>query len=403
MALMQKLRRDSDDETTEVGVAPFDPDDEWFDPPYEVRPSRPWTQLAFRIGLWVAVGFGCLGGILGLLGLTTREGDTNIVQGQAGGGDLPAPVASVAASAVQTWLTAGPGDQELLETLFVEPPAPALITEDLDGEEAAPGGMEIGAVTPVAGGLWEENYWLVTLAVDVHECVPVPEDAETPAEPVAGGRESLVDCAAAEAQADDAEAEDGESDLSGEDSEGEDEGPLEARISTWYVEVGVAGELDERVAVLSTPAVVAAPAEVGGQWQSLGPQAGTAEAGEPIADTVGEFLAAWLTGDAEPDRYVAPGVVAETVQPPPFTSVVLSEIAYDELEEGHVRTRAHVQVSTPGGASLVVAYEVEVGYRDDRWEVLDFWGAPTLSAPPDGGSTESPEPAEQPEQPEGDS
>lgn len=364
--------------------AEVDPDGDSIDP-YETRPSKPGTQLAFRIGLWVAVGFGCVGGILALLGLSSREGDTVVMAGGETEARVPAPVASVAEQAVETWLSPSEGDEELLEVLFVEPP-------ERFGEGTS--GLTVGPATVVSGGQWQDGYWLVTLAVDVYECVPdtedddVADDADSPdnVDSVPRSAEDLIDCS--ELEDDENAGSNGNGDENDDEStvgqNGDEDGEEDfvGQVNTWFVEVGVVGDLEDRVAALSTPAIVGAPPAVSDAWQSTGRDAASPEAGEPIAETVERFLNAWLAGDGDMSRYLAQDVRAELVEPAPFSALTLAEIAYEELEEGHVRTRAYMQATTTGGSRVEVAYEVEVIFDEDRWEVSVYYGAPTLVAQP---------------------
>nr|WP_245695060.1 conjugal transfer protein [Streptomyces antibioticus] len=132
-------------------------------------------------------------------------------------------------------------------------------------------------------------------------------------------------------------------------------------------------------AVTGAPAVVAGP--------------GRAEPSEspytvPVPDvelssTVGEFLAAYLTGAGEVDRYLAPGVHLTAVSPAPFASVTVRQIS--AIEEAAAAeavpgdgTRVHVQATaraqdTSGRWPLV--YELTLAARSGRWEVAALTSA----------------------------
>lgn len=126
---------------------------------YVTRAARPGALLAARIGLWVAVGFGLLGGMVGLL----RPSGTDAEPAADEGVDdtaVPTPVAGIAELAVAEWLTATDENQERLDALFVEPP----LLQDIDTE-----GLAVRRVVTIGGEQLEDGYWTITVAADVVE------------------------------------------------------------------------------------------------------------------------------------------------------------------------------------------------------------------------------------------
>ncbi|MGW0969881.1 conjugal transfer protein [Streptomyces sp. NPDC002516] len=96
-----------------------------------------------------------------------------------------------------------------------------------------------------------------------------------------------------------------------------------------------------------------------------------------LSSAVGEFLAAYLTGAGEVDRYLAPRVTLSPVSPAPFTSVSVEQVlATDEAaaaEKGPSDgTTAHVLAQVEArdsGGRWPLAYELTLRARSGRWEV----------------------------------
>ncbi len=297
---------------------------------YAVRAVRPGAQLAARIGLWTAVVLGCLGGIVGMV-RPAAEPVEPVVERSVEGAAVPAPVAGVAELAVGEWLTATDEDEASLDALYVE----SVSTRGVDTER-----LSVGRLTTVAGRQIDDGYWAVTVAADVVE--------------VAGS-----DAAAAAGE------------------------PPASTTTTWFVEVAVVGEVDGSLSALTTPAVLPAPPAVADDWRRSGPSARTPDAEDPVVSTVQGFLAALLTGEGDPSRYLAPGETIAAADPVPFAELVVVQMAITDIDDTRARAWTQVQVTTPGGSRHVVAYEVVVVQRVDRWEVVEVSGVPTeVDAPP---------------------
>jgi hypothetical protein len=71
-------------------------------------------------------------------------------------------------------------------------------------------------------------------------------------------------------------------------------------------------------------------------------------------------------------------------EPQEGDELVLTDVAYNQEEEGRTGVRAFVEATTPGGAVVVASYELSLTFREDRWEVTDYWGAPSLAGRPTG-------------------
>ena len=240
---------------------PEDDDDE-FEPiqPYAVRPVRPVTQLAARVGLWLAVGLGAIGGIAGLLRPVPRAATEDVVDATLDAVNLdmglgvPAPVAGTAERAVEAWLEASDEEEkDDLRRLFVERP----VLDNVDTSR-----ITVLELQTVAGErLYRDGYWTVTVAVDLFETTTSGETLPQ---------------------------------------------------TTWYVEVGIVGDVSDGLKALTTPAVVPAPLGVPDRWYPAADTPGTPPSDSPVA---GSAHASWPPAPGWPN---APG---ETVRPSPRTKL----------------------------------------------------------------------------------
>ncbi|MFE1988321.1 MULTISPECIES: conjugal transfer protein [Streptomyces] len=124
--------------------------------------------------------------------------------------------------------------------------------------------------------------------------------------------------------------------------------------------------------VTGAPGVVAGPARTEVPKSSYGV---TVPEGD-LSSAVGEFLAAYLTGAGEVDRYLAPGVRMSAVSPAPYTTVSVQQVsAVEEAAAGQVpadgtKVRVLVQVEArDSGGRWPLAYELSLKARSGRWEV----------------------------------
>ncbi|MFE5841957.1 conjugal transfer protein [Streptomyces niveus] len=142
-----------------------------------------------------------------------------------------------------------------------------------------------------------------------------------------------------------------------------------------YFAVPVAAGRDgETFAVVEAPAEVAAPRRAG---TGSSPFSVTVPAGGALASTVGEFLAAYLAGQGEVGRYLAPGVRLAPVAGGSYTDVEVGEIRAVEKDGAAetvpadgttVRVLARVE-ATDRAAKWPMAYEMTLSARSKRWEL----------------------------------
>ncbi|MFJ5779290.1 conjugal transfer protein [Streptomyces sp. NPDC093094] len=144
-----------------------------------------------------------------------------------------------------------------------------------------------------------------------------------------------------------------------------------------YYAVPVAADADGRsFTVTGAPAVVAGP----GRAKTPASPYGVAVPDGDLSTTVAEFLAAYLTGAGEVDRYLAPGATARAVSPPPFTTVSVRQLTAVEetataevvpADGTRVRVRASVEARDRAGR-WPLSYDLALTARSGRWEIASL-------------------------------
>lgn len=138
-------------------------------------------------------------------------------------------------------------------------------------------------------------------------------------------------------------------------------------------------------AATSLPAEVNAPPTASSGGLAYGSDASR---DKEVSDTVSRFLAAYLTGEGELNRYVSPGLQVAAIVPAPYESTLVTAIqddAPDEADEDTVPadgTRRQVLASvsaTTGGQDYLLSYALTLTTRAGRWEVASFDTAPALA------------------------
>ncbi|MFF3350540.1 conjugal transfer protein [Streptomyces sp. NPDC002779] len=138
--------------------------------------------------------------------------------------------------------------------------------------------------------------------------------------------------------------------------------------------------------------VTGAPGAVAGPVQAEMPKSpyGVRVPEGDVWAAVGEFLAAYLTGGGEVDRYLAPGVSLSPVAPAPYTAVTVQQVSAVEetaaaetvpADGTKVRVLASVEARNAGGR-WPLGYELALTARSGRWEVAALESGTAL----DGGA-----------------
>ncbi|MGA5564258.1 conjugal transfer protein [Streptomyces platensis] len=148
------------------------------------------------------------------------------------------------------------------------------------------------------------------------------------------------------------------------------------------------------------PAEVAAPTGSKGAAPELSYGAGHAPLdSDPAVQTVRGFLAAYLTGGGELDRYLSPGTTLHAVRPAPYTAVTVTQIAdhgqgpaegaEKQTPPDGVQRRLLVDVEGDGKytGGRPMTYAIELRARDGRWEVAALEAAPALATSPNSSDS----------------
>lgn len=150
---------------------------------------------------------------------------------------------------------------------------------------------------------------------------------------------------------------------------------------------------DAGAAVLTLPARTNPPAPPDAR---LAPAQGLTSVAldDPVYQTVSGYLAAFLGGQGELDRWVAPGVNATPIQPRPCRMVNLDDVrtAVDEVPAPdrnglQLAVIATATCRAAAGSATVSQYPLVLQVRDGRWEVAA--DNPGLATSPDPNSSSS--------------
>jgi len=288
------------------------------------------------VALWCAV---IAGPLLGLAAFAHGGGSASASDESVPvlrSGTAPAGVASLYVAA---WLSAGNGTEETVRAYYPQ----------LGSLPDAPNRHSATRVVPVAAVEVSPGYWSVTVAAQVatrtergwvdtgvhYYRVPIR---------VLGGPEA--------------------------GGEGKPGGP------TGYVATGL-------------PAEIGAPAGLE-PVQVDYPRHRSADSADPVADSVGRFLAAYLLGDGELTRYVSPGSALSPISPPPYTELVLRDLFTDESSSAgrsrgpdrdgtRLAVLATVDATDRYATTRQLSYALTLTSRDGRWEVSALDPAPALA------------------------
>jgi hypothetical protein len=148
-------------------------------------------------------------------------------------------------------------------------------------------------------------------------------------------------------------------------------------VGVRYFSVGVV-ETTTGWAVTGLPALIPPPSRVTAPVLLIGRFDGLA--GAPgLEEMLPRFLAAFLTGVGELNRYTSPSSLIVAVQPPPFASVEVLQSGVIETSDGFTEVAVLVRGTDADGRIQVLEYALVVELRDGRWEVSRLLPAPTLA------------------------
>jgi hypothetical protein len=98
----------------------------------------------------------------------------------------------------------------------------------------------------------------------------------------------------------------------------------------------------------------------------------------PEVQTVAGFAAAYMCGQGELGRYLAPGLEVGTVSPAVCSAVRVQRWGSRELGAGRLEGVAEL-VLDPGPSARLVTTAVVLARRDGRWEIAEVLPAPPLA------------------------
>ncbi|WP_438490784.1 conjugal transfer protein [Streptomyces sp. S186] len=140
------------------------------------------------------------------------------------------------------------------------------------------------------------------------------------------------------------------------------------------------------------PAEVAAPTAEAAKARELSyGSRHTPLASDPAVQTIRGFLAAYLTGQGDVERYLSPGTTLRPVRPAPYTAVTLTQIAEHgpgpaegaapQVPPDGVERHLLVDIEgdSPRATGRPMTYAIELRARGGRWEIAALEAAPALA------------------------
>ncbi|MGW5715322.1 conjugal transfer protein [Amycolatopsis sp. NPDC003865] len=157
------------------------------------------------------------------------------------------------------------------------------------------------------------------------------------------------------------------------------------KASLLCAQVAMAGTGDTYVAT-SLPSPVACPGTLGAAALAYDE---VADPAGPIGRSVTGFLAAYLAGQGQLDRFVSPGASLGLPKPVPFAAVQLTEVrTHEKFEPGQaarppdgttVHSLARASAWDATGQSTPVDYALALVARAGRWEINRIDPAPLIA------------------------
>lgn len=219
---------------------------------------------------------------------------------------------------VSTYLgQAGRDTEDVLEPFLAEP---------VDLGEVTPGGWYVVRTAPVAAEDLDGGYWAVTVAAEVLTSVD-------------GGYQ-----------------------------------PAGVR----YFRVGV---VDARDGLVATGLPTQVPTPTRADPPPLTVAQLSAPDDDPRTAAIARFIAAYLAGDGEIERYTTPDAEIAAVTPAPYAVATVRRLGAAELADGDVRVRVEIEAVTAAGLTHVQHHSLVLSRRAGRWEVDRVDPAPPLSTP----------------------
>ncbi|WDN56225.1 conjugal transfer protein [Streptomyces clavuligerus] len=138
----------------------------------------------------------------------------------------------------------------------------------------------------------------------------------------------------------------------------------------------------------SLPAQVAAPTSLKPGGLAYETDRGSSSA-DPSVETARGFLAAYLTGTTELDRYTSPGTRLRPINPAPYAAVKVTGAQDDATGASQQKVPAdgtvlhqlvQVEATDQAGSPVSLSYALTLKSRAGRWEVASVDEAPAIRA-----------------------
>lgn len=288
---------------------------------WRVNPTIPIRAL--QALLWLLVVSGPAAALVATAHLSTLSSRLEVIQAAAAAADPPADSSGAAGFAelfISVYLVAGEDSTTGLDT-FVDGVA-------LDGVEA--GSWSVVRTTSLGATEIAPGYFAVTVAAELIARATGTDSTSAP-EP----------------------------------------------FGTLFYSVGVA-ETDSGWAVVALPSLIPAPGRAIAPDLLVDRLDGIDDPG--LQAMVGRFLSAYLTGDSELARYVAPSAAVSQVNPPPFTAVEVLRSGIATDPGGRTVVTVVARATDDAGRAQLLEFWLAVSQRDGRWEVAEVLPAPPLAS-----------------------
>lgn len=148
-------------------------------------------------------------------------------------------------------------------------------------------------------------------------------------------------------------------------------------VGSRFFSVGVV-ETDHGWTATGLPSLIAAPPEVEAPALLVDRLDGL-DVDPGVDELLAQFFAAYLAGDGDLTRYVAPALAIVAVEPPPFAEIEVLAAGSGEPSDGVTPVSVRVRGTGSDGRAQLLEYSLMVSQRDGRWEVSDLLPAPLLA------------------------
>jgi hypothetical protein len=294
-----------------------------------VNPTIPIRAL--QVLLWLAVVSGPVTALVGIAHLAALNSRLEVVESAASAADPPADSSGAAGFAelfIAAYFDAGEDSTTGLDR-FVEGVA-------LDGVEA--GSWSVVRTASLGAGEITPGYFSVMVAVELIAHTTAG-DPTAPSEPV----------------------------------------------GTLFYSVAVA-ETDSGWTVIGLPSLMPAPNRLSAPDLLVDRLDGIDDSS--LSDMVARFLSAYLAGDGELTRYLAPSSSIVPVLPAPFTTVEVLRSGMAEDPQHRTVIGVVVRASDDAGRAQLLEFWLAVSQRDGRWEVTEILPAAPLARATEPGGKE---------------